>query len=366
MITHIDKALAQQIVNAIKDVCGYDINFIDTKGTIFASTDTKRIDTFHEIGLKVSQTRATMEVDSDNSFTGTNMGVNLPVSYNGIILAVIGISGHPDEVRRFAYLAERITLLFVKEKELSSTSRNLSEKRNFILQSLINIERTNWEYLLDILSEFNITRESRLKFIVVQLNKRYNTSNISIIEQELIRLFKLCRINLYTYNYPNEFYGIIDEESFMKNSSKLMSFADLHSKILTIGIGKTHSLYKQSASYKTALTALKSAAASENGYADFDNLTLELILCDAAAHLKEEYLEKTINKLSPSDISILSTYYDENMSLANTSKRLYIHKNSLQYKLDKIYKITGYNPRKFKDAVILYMALKMYDAYNMI
>ena len=54
MITSVDSALAQQIVNTVKDVCGYDINFISENGEIFASTNTSRIGTFHEIGKKAA------------------------------------------------------------------------------------------------------------------------------------------------------------------------------------------------------------------------------------------------------------------------------------------------------------------------
>ena len=56
MITHISHTLAQQIVNTIKDVCSYDINFINPSGTIIASTNSARIGTFHEIGRKAAAT----------------------------------------------------------------------------------------------------------------------------------------------------------------------------------------------------------------------------------------------------------------------------------------------------------------------
>ena len=50
MITKIDRELAEQIVNTIKDVCDHDINFIAPSGIILASTDPSRVGTFHEIG----------------------------------------------------------------------------------------------------------------------------------------------------------------------------------------------------------------------------------------------------------------------------------------------------------------------------
>ena len=101
----ISKAIAQQIVDTVKDVCSQNINFIDAKGIIIASTDPSRIDTFHEIGYRVVSTGDTLEVADDDSFFGTKRGINLPVSYNGQIVAAIGISGEVEEVRKYAHLA---------------------------------------------------------------------------------------------------------------------------------------------------------------------------------------------------------------------------------------------------------------------
>ena len=53
----LDKSLAFQVVNTIKDTCGQDINFIDKQGMIFASTNADRIGTFHAIGHKAAQSK---------------------------------------------------------------------------------------------------------------------------------------------------------------------------------------------------------------------------------------------------------------------------------------------------------------------
>ena len=47
------------------------------------------------------------------------------------------------------------------------------------------------------------------------------------------------------------------------------------------------------------------------------------------------------------------------MSLVAVCERLYLHKNTLQYRLNRIRKVTGLNPRDFEDAVILYLGLKL-------
>ncbi|MBD5084949.1 MAG: PucR family transcriptional regulator [Clostridiales bacterium] len=48
------------------------------------------------------------------------------------------------------------------------------------------------------------------------------------------------------------------------------------------------------------------------------------------------------------------------MSLKEASGALFLHKNTLQYhQLDRIWRETGYDPRSFQDAVILYLGLKL-------
>ena len=75
MITKIDRELAEQIVNTIKDVCDHDINFIAPSGIILASTDSSRVGTFHEIGQQVAASGSVLEVTEDNNFSGTKQGI---------------------------------------------------------------------------------------------------------------------------------------------------------------------------------------------------------------------------------------------------------------------------------------------------
>lgn len=72
MVTKIDRELAEQIVNTIKDVCDHDINFIAPSGIILASTDPSRVGTFHEIGQQAADSGSVLEVTEDNNFSGTN------------------------------------------------------------------------------------------------------------------------------------------------------------------------------------------------------------------------------------------------------------------------------------------------------
>lgn len=359
MITSIDKALAQQIVNTVKDVCGFHINFINRDGIIFASTDEKRIGSFHEIGQKAAKTETVIEVGEGQEYTGTQKGVNLPVYNHEVFLAVIGISGEPDEVRKYAYLAERITKLLIREKELNAFSRTMAEKKHYIIQSLIDREFSNIEYLMEGLKELKISKDQNKRLLLVRMNTGYEHVRLSSIERKIQQMFEYVCITLFTHNYPNEYLAVIEEPDFEKYACKIREFAADNRGILKIAAGKSESIFQLADSYETAQIAMQSLSDDTDSMAVFDELTLEIVLSALDAPSKEEFLRKTISKLSEEDLALLQVYFEEEMSLAHTCERLFLHKNTVQNRLDRIWKKCGFNPRKFREGVVLYLAVRM-------
>lgn len=361
MLTNIGKPLAQQIVSTVKDVCGQDINFIDESGIIFASTDEKRIGTYHEIGRKAALTGTAIEVDTDNSFTGTQKGINMPIYHNHAFLAVIGITGDPEDVRKYAHLAERITHLMMREKELHATSRTQEDKRHFIIQSLIGNLQENHAYLMDCLNEYAITADASMRLILIHVSSRYNMVNRSMLEQKIYQLFQSIPLPLFTFQYPNEYLAVADDSTFTENARLLEQFSISYGELVKVAVGKACDTFQLADSYHSALTALKSLENTSESYVLFDNLTLEIILSSLSAENKTEFLQKTTAALTEEDRHVLCAYFEEDMSLSRTCAKLFLHKNTLQYKLNHIWQACGLNPRKFRDAVLLYLALKLQD-----
>lgn len=354
----IKQELAQQIVEAVKDICAHDINFMNNQGIIFASTNPTRIGDFHEIALQVIKTGETIEVETDNGFFGTQKGVNIPFIYKGDITAVIGISGVPSEVRKYAYLAQKITALLLHEHELEIHEHTKKTQLNHVIRSLIFHEYINPNYLKDFLSKYQIDSAADFQTIVVKLDSRYNPSNLSIIEQYIYQAFDITGSPLYTFNYPNEYILFLASDKLKQWLYVFEQLGKKHTPLLKIGIGHAAPLSHQYLSYQSAKLAVNSLFANEQ-LAVFDALDLEILLGNLSADTKNLFLKKTIQSLSDKERTLLETYFSTNLSLKETAEQLYLHKNTLQYRLDKIKKSTGYNPRTFKDAVILYIALRL-------
>ncbi len=355
----IDKKLAQQIVNTVKDVCGKDVNFIEPSGIISASTNEQRIGTYHEIGQKAAASGTTIEVDTDDTYSGTYKGVNLPISHNHAIVAVIGISGIPDEVRVYAHLAEQITRLLIREKELNSISRADSDKKHYVLDSMINSRELNHDYLLDCFNDWKISTETKKRIILIEISSKYNPVNLSMLEQKIYNIYNNINVQLYAYYYPNIYIALIDDDDYLNNHHKIEKFAASYVKMLKTSIGRSVPYHQLERSYQSALTTSNSLTYDGNNYAVFDSMELEIILSCVNDEHRQEYMDKITGKLDEDEIQLLNIYYRTNMSLADTCERLFIHKNTLQYRLDKIYKKTGKNPRDFEDAVKIYLALKL-------
>lgn len=361
MITTVSRTLAQQIVSTVHDICGHDINFINKKGIIFASTDESRIGTFHKIGKEAADTQTTIEVTENDNFKGTYCGVNIPVSHNGFLIAVVGISGNPEEVRSFARLAERITRLLIREQELGGTAHTFSEKKRFLLNSLISETLDSPEFVLSSLKDFHINEDTLKRIIILRLIAPYSSAAFLSAENKITGLFDRLGITLFCDYYPDKFIALADEQLISENIAAFKNFSSENKDLLQIGIGCATGLYQLNVSYRTANIALANASMGRAAFSLFDDLTLEIILSSIPENNRNEYLAKALSGLSDKDILLLRTYYEESQSLSRTCEKLFLHKNTLQYKLNRIHHICGFNPRDFKDAVILYLAVKMQE-----
>lgn len=74
----------------------------------------------------------------------------------------------------------------------------------------------------------------------------------------------------------------------------------------------------------------------------------------SAILLKEVREEKEL-------LQTIQTYLESNSNVTEAAKKMYMHRNSLQYRIDKFIEITNIDIRTFEGAVTTYLALKMLD-----
>lgn len=82
-----------------------------------------------------------------------------------------------------------------------------------------------------------------------------------------------------------------------------------------------------------------------------------LLLAKAVIKNKTEILEFILNNTNI-DESFIKGFVKSNLNVSNASKELYIHRNTMIYKLDKFKEMTGFDLKNFLDAYIIYSLIK--------
>ena len=60
-------------------------------------------------------------------------------------------------------------------------------------------------------------------------------------------------------------------------------------------------------------------------------------------------------------LTTVYTFFDNNLNISETARRLYVHRNTLVYRLEKIQKKTGLDVRVFDDALTFKIAMMVAD-----
>ena len=65
----------------------------------------------------------------------------------------------------------------------------------------------------------------------------------------------------------------------------------------------------------------------------------------------------SIDSLDQETLFTIQRFFDNNLNVSETSRGLFVHRNTLVYRLEKIKKITGLDLREFDQAIIFKVAL---------
>ena len=132
-----------------------------------------------------------------------------------------------------------------------------------------------------------------------------------------------------------------------------------------IGIGTVSDHLRELAdSYKEAQTAIDVGKVfdTEKSIIDYENLgigrliyQLPTTLCEI--FLSEVFKKNSIDSLDQETLFTINKFFENNLDVSETSRKLFVHRNTLVYRLEKIKKLTGLDLRQFDHAIVFKVAL---------
>lgn len=342
----------QQITHRMKDVMNRDLGIIADGGFLVSSDDGC---------ISSNDLDCVLSFTEDNTDTFTYNGFTYkPVVSMGKIEYIIFVKGDDVAARNYA------DILDVSFSSVKSLYDDKYDKLNFIKNFLLdNILPGD---VLAKAAELHISSEEKRVVFLIQTDRITDFSVLELIE------------GMYP-NKDNDFIVSIDENdvALVKALDDELALADLqnmakdicnniNSEIMTkasVGIGTIVTNIKDIArSYKEARVALDVGKVfdDEKAILSYEDLGIGRLIYQLPTTLCKLFLTEvfkrgSIDELDQEIIYTIQKFFENNLNVSETSRQLYVHRNTLVYRLDKIQKITGLDLRQFDQALIFKVAM---------
>ncbi len=344
--------LFQGLVHQMRDTIDATIGVVDESATIIACSDLTRVGTTNEfVSLDLSDSH---DIFIRDGFTYKPFGSRVKPDY------AVFVEGVDDSAAKYASILS-ITLSNIKQYYDEKYDRNNFIK-NVILDNVLpgdivikarelhfNAEISRAVFLIRIISANDISAYDVIQNLFPDKNKDFV---FNITESDIVLV--------------KELKSTVDSKDLEKLAR---SIADtLSSEFYTrvnVGIGTAVIGVKELArSFKEAQMALEVGKVfdTDKAIVSYDNLGiarliyhLPTVLCETFLH--EVFKVGSIESLDHETLFTIQKFFENNLNVSETSRKLFVHRNTLVYRLEKIKKLTGLDLREFDHAIIFKIAL---------
>lgn len=343
--------LFQGVIHQMRDAVDRTIGVIDETGTIISCSE------LGKIGEVISNASQIFSEDGDrilNGCTYRSFGSHMQAEY------AVFIDGEDELAGKYADICY-VALSNIKQCYDEKFDRGNFVK-NVILDNIlpgdIAIKARELRFNSDAVRTVLLIRitehNDSAAFDVIQNLFPDKTKDFVInINENEIALVKEVRSNIETKDL---------EKLARSISDSLTTDLYIHAYV---GIGTTVTGVKELArSFKEAQIALEVGKVfdTEKTIVSYDNLgiarliyQLPTTLCDM--FMSEVFKRGSIDSLDQETLFTIQRFFENNLNVSETSRKLFVHRNTLVYRLEKIKKLTGLDLREFDDAIVFKVAL---------
>ena len=347
----ISNQILQDTIEGIKGITRIDLCVMDTEGKVLAST-LRDADEYEKAVLSFVESPAESQVLQGNQF--------FKVFDDNQLEYVILAKGKTDDV----YMIGKIAAFQVQNLLVAYKER--FDKDNFIknlpLDNLLLVDIYNRAKKLHIETDVR-----RIVFIIETKNEKDTNALetvrnifsakskdfITAVDEKNIILVKEVKAN-ESYDDMNKTAKVIVD---MLNTEAMSTVHVAYGTIV-------NEIKEVSRSYKEAKMALdvgKIFYGNRNIIA-YSNLGIGRLIYQLPIPLCKMFIKEIFDNKSPDEFDeetlvTINKFFENSLNVSETSRQLYIHRNTLVYRLDKLQKSTGLDLRVFEDAITFKIAL---------
>ena len=351
----------QSVIVQLKEISDRTFGVMDTEGSVVSCTDVSLLgERWTDAALKVGNAAEGVVTFGQNSFKAI-------VGNSNYFEYAVFCSGDDELARSFcqmAYIALNDARIFYEEKHDRGTF-----VKNIIMDNIlpgdIYIRAKELHFATD---------APRAVFLIRQLGH----GDVATVDV-LAGMFP-DKVQDFVLNINEMDIAVVKQVTANTTSEELEKLAQTIEDTLNnelriktvIGIGTIAEHLRELAdSYKEAQTAIEVGKVfdTEKSIMRYENLgigrliyQLPTTLCEI--FLSEVFKKNSIDSLDQETLFTINKFFENNLNVSETSRKLFVHRNTLVYRLEKLKKLTGLDLRQFDHAIVFKVALMVRKYLN--
>lgn len=347
----ISSQIIQTSIDELKGITKVDLFVFDLSGMMVAATA-------ENTQMQGELIRGFAVSPADSQVIGNNH--LLKIQDEGELLYVLVARGSGDDV----YMIGRVAVCQIQN--LAIAYRERFDRNNFfqnlLLDNLLLVDIYNRAKKLHVdvtapravfLIETQQERDGIVTEILKGMFSSHNGDYITAVDESNVILIKALEPD----STHEVLMGVAETIVDMLNAEAMMNVRVSFGTIV-------QELKDVSKSYKEAKMALDVGKIfyAEKTVAAYSTLGIGRLIYQLPVNLCRIFIEEIFGDHVPSDLDeetlcTINKFFENNLNVSETSRQLFVHRNTLVYRIDKLQKSTGLDLRNFEDALTFKIAL---------
>lgn len=341
----------QTSIDELKTITKVDLSVYDLSGSLVASTT-------DNVEINSELIRGFANSPADSQVIGTHH--LLKILDEGELLYILIARGTGDDV----YMVGKIAVCQIQNLAIAYKER--FDRNNFfqnlLLDNLLLVDIYNRAKKLHIevavpravfLVETGLEKDGMVTEILKGMFSGQAGDYITAVDESSVILIKTLEQN----STHEDLMSIANTIVAMMNAEAMMN--------VRVSFGTVVSELKDvSKSYKEAKMALDVGKIfyAEKNVAAYSTLGIGRLIYQLPVNLCKIFIEEIFGDNIPNDLdeetlNTINKFFENNLNVSETSRQLFVHRNTLVYRIEKLQKSTGLDLRNFDDALTFKIAL---------
>ena len=347
-------SIFQSVIVQLKEVTDRIFGVIDSEGSVVSCTDVSLLgERWNDAALKVGNSSGGVVTFGQKSFKAI-------VGNSNFFEYAVFCSGDDEAARGFcqvAYVALNDAKTFYEEKHDRGTF-----VKNIIMDNILPGD------IYIRAKELHFATDAPRAVFLIRQTGHSDVATVDVLSgmfADKLQDFVLS-INETDIAVVKQISGTTTTEELERMAASMEDTLKNELRIKTvIGIGTVADHLRELAdSYKEAQTAIDVGKVfdTEKSIINYENLgigrliyQLPTTLCEI--FLSEVFKKNSIDSLDQETLFTINKFFENNLNVSETSRKLFVHRNTLVYRLEKIKKLTGLDLRQFDHAIVFKVAL---------